>query len=159
MTPGSANVRVSKSSVNVHSATGDMVSCLELRRLDWNRFKHNLAKAAKGRSGFDVWYALFFGISAPTALTAATLASGPKVEPWIPPAYWIAAAATAVLGIVLLVIHKRLGRLIEVSAQDVLEDMNEVERCFYPSPGPTEGATPAAAAPPVLAAGNVRKGS
>jgi hypothetical protein len=102
-----------------------------IRRSDWERLKRSVELCGKEvLPNLAGWYFCFFGIGGSAMVSLYPLASATGVPTWVIPAYGCVTVFATVLGIVLMVIdrrlsHERKGRLDELGI-----DMNDIEDGF-----------------------------
>lgn len=104
---------------------------LAIRMLDWERLKRHVAKCrANQESDLAGWYFFCFGFSGSAFLTIIPLELSEKVPSWAVPSYLAAAIGSLVLGIALVVVHRRSKKERADRIEELNIDMGEIEAGF-----------------------------
>ena len=107
-----------------------------IRLMDWQRIHRKLKHIPKPSSLFSNLCFASVGISSSAFLSLIPLyQSIQTVEPWVKPTFWVVALATAVLAIAFHLISRQRDRDIQTSCDEVLRDMADIHRCFFPIDG------------------------
>lgn len=102
-----------------------------IRMSDWQRLKRSIGKCKTGASpGLSGWYFCCFGVAASAIVSIIPLTIATGVQPWVVPTYWCVTIFATVLGIVLVVIDRRLGREKQDRLEELGIDMKEIESGF-----------------------------
>jgi hypothetical protein len=102
-----------------------------IRKSDWERLKRSIGKCRTGASpNLSGWYFCCFGVAASAIVSIIPLAVATGVPPWVVPAYWCVTVFATVLGVVLFVIDRRLGREKQDRLEELGIDMKDIESGF-----------------------------
>ena len=105
-----------------------------IRRSDWNRLKAAISTIPHKTNIFENagWAAL--GIAASFVIAAITLPSSAQtLAAWVLPTCWIGGVASAVVGVLALLMQGAHGKLQETSKESCLSLMSDLESGFDPS--------------------------
>lgn len=105
-----------------------------MRLMDWRRIHRKLTHIPKPSSLFSNLCFASIGISSSAFLSLIPLSQAAQTaEPWVKPTFWVVALATAILAAAFHFISRQRDRDIQTSRDEILRDMADIHRCFFPT--------------------------
>lgn len=101
-----------------------------IRKSDWERLKRNVGRCKDNSPTLADWYFCCFGIAGSSGVSIVPLLFAAGLPAWVVPAYGCTTAFAAVLGIVLLIVNRRVVRQRLDTVDDLSIDMKEIESGF-----------------------------
>lgn len=119
-----------KRDVQVAVPSPESETRMEVRYLDWRRINYRISRCKNSTSGLAIAYSILFGVAGSNVPTAigAYFASG--LPAWVFPSYLALVAAALVAGSGLLFAERRLVREATEDINEVMKEMNDIEKCF-----------------------------
>ena len=92
---------------------------------DWNRLKKKIGGICPHRRIYQIWSSVFFGIFGSSILALIPFYNASTgLKPWVIPTTWAFLIGSLVLAISLLLLDSQQKKVIEQSANGVIEDMD-----------------------------------
>jgi len=110
---------------------------LAIRRSDWQRIKRCIRRGEQPLSNLPTWYSVCFSVAASAAVSIIPIAAASGLPAWVTPSYVVVTVGAVVLGIVLVLIERRLASNRATAMTELREDIDEIEKSFERGEPPT----------------------
>lgn len=104
-----------------------------IRKADWKRIRRQLESVNKPLEMLPVIYSASFGIAGSSILAVLPIWDSTDIKPWVIPAYLFSFLASLALGIILVILDKKLDHSEACAADLILKDMDEIEESYKSS--------------------------
>lgn len=128
---GADNFHVSRR--NVTSITPLDTREIHLRVIDWRRIYRRVGSMEVSLGGRELFAGLSWGITTSCVLSLIPLyQAAQQIDPWVKPAFWICAVASAVIGLIIWFTMKDSSQDISTTKNEILKDMKEIHCLYFP---------------------------
>jgi len=105
---------------------------IAIRYLDWDRCKKRLSKARQEAPRFHLVFSFLFGIAASSAFSLIALLANPaaNLPSWVYPLFILVFVFSLCNGAIFVVLDKRMRHDKKSDVDDILEDMDGIEKTF-----------------------------
>jgi hypothetical protein len=101
-----------------------------IKESDWARLKRLIRNVIPNKRIFQVLASIAFGVFGSAIFSLIALINTEGLKTWVIPTNWILFCVSLISGIALLILDKQQKDMITMSANDVLNEMVEIEKTF-----------------------------
>jgi len=110
---------------------------IAIHNSDWQRLRRHTTHIRPKAHNLSTCYSILFGVAASTGPSIIPIAISNELPPWVTPLYISAFITSLVLAIVLVFINGRLKRITTSQAEELANDMNDIDSRLHPTSSPT----------------------
>ena len=107
---------------------------LPIRQMDWRRLYRKVYGIPRHTTIFITISAVLWGVGGSALGSLIPLYQATQtIEPWVKPTYWVIGVASCILGACTHYFAREREKYIESSCEEVMEDMREINKSFFPA--------------------------